>query len=353
MHDAFELIFSEEYEFLGICDGDRALEVLRARPADVVLLDLLMPGIGGLELLRRIKAIRPITNVIVVSVVDQVRSALACLRLGAMDYLTKPFEEDHLHLLVRQAIAQTSDHEGRRSPVNTPPRVLLIGEDLGVRATLAAALGNCCMVRVVRTVTEAARELAGTRPDIIIADVVAGQSSAEHVFARLQSHFTGVPLIWIASPSQWAPLVRDQSSRSPCAVFRTPLDYGRLLGEAADLVWLQSAPLFRKPGRISGRVITYVSEHFTKASVEDTARAVRLSPGHLSRVFRDEMGMSPKDFLTRVRLEAAKCLLRETREKVAVIAAMVGLYDAPHLARLFKNFDGCTPREYRLSDRPD
>lgn len=348
MHDAFELMFSEkEYEFLGVCDGDRALEVLRGRPADVVLLDLRMPGIEGLELLQRIKALRPATSVIVVSVVDQVRPALESLRLGAMDYLTKPFEEDRLQLLVRQAIAQTSIG-GRSSPLPTPAKALIIGKNLGVRATLAAALGRCCTVRVVRTVVEAASAFAKSAPDIIIADVVAARSASEDVFVRLQARFSGVPLIWIASPSQWVPYSQDR-----CAVLRIPLDYGQLLGEAASLFPSESAPSLRNPGLISGRVLTYLSEHFADTSVEDIAQTVRLSPGHLSRVFRDEMGLGPKDFLTQVRLEAARCLLRETGEKVGAIATMAGFYDAPHLARLFRNYDGCTPRKYRLSDRPD
>jgi AraC-like DNA-binding protein len=120
-----------------------------------------------------------------------------------------------------------------------------------------------------------------------------------------------------------------------------------VLAEVAGLVELTSAASFRNPGYLSNRVLNYVSEHFAAASVEDIAQAIQLSPGRLSRVFRHEMGLGPKDFLTRVRLEAVRCLLRETREKVAAIAAMVGFYDAPHLIRLFRSFMGCTPREYR------
>lgn len=352
IHDAFELIFSEEYEFLGVCDGHRALEVLRARPVDVVLLDLVMPGLGGLELLRQITTIRPRTKVIVVSVIDQVRPALASIRLGAVDYVTKPFEENHLRLLVRQAVGQTVG--GRVKGGGLPdaaPCVLIVGESLGIRATLAAALNRYYMVTVVRSFTEAAHEFAQTRPDLILADVVGDASEA--VFVRLQGRFRGVPLIWIASPSQWAPLVRDQSAHSPYAVFRTPVDYGRLLGEAVNFLWPQGAPLSGKPGRLSGRAITYVSEHFAATSVDDIARALRVSSGHLSRMFRDEMGISPKDFLDRVRFEAAKCLLRETREKIGAISLVVGLCDAPHLARLFRLYDRRTPREYRLSGPSD
>jgi two-component system response regulator YesN len=345
MHDAFELIFSdEEYEFLGVCDGREALEILEARPADVVLLDLLMPGMGGLEVLRRIKASRPTTNVIVVSVVDQVRPGLESLRLGAADYLTKPFEEEQLQLLVRQAIAQTSATNGRSSRVPIPTSFLIISEHLGVRATLAAALGRCGTVSGVRTAADAAPVFGKMQFDIVVADVAAGESTSEETFVRIQADYASLPLIWIASPSQCVPF-----NQGRCTILRTPLDYAQALAEAARLIGQERESSFRKIGRISGRLMTYVSEHFAEASVEDVAQAIGLSPGHLCRVFRDEIGLAPKDFLTRVRLEAAKCLLRETREKVGAIATTVGFYDAPHLARLFKSYLDRTPREYRQS----
>jgi len=355
MHETFDLIFSEtEYEFLGVCDGDRALEILRARPVDVVLLDLRMPGIGelgGLELLPQIKAIRPATSVIVVSALDRALPVLDSRRLGAMDYVTKPFDEDHFQLLVRQAIAQASDTDGVRGAV-TPPWILIVGESLGIRATLAAALGNRCRVTVVATVVEAASVFTRTRPDLIVADVVAQKGISEVVFTGLQAHFAGVPLIWVASSSQWAPLVQDQSFGSRRAVFRTPVDYLQLLSEAGTLLGRERAP-FRQPGRISGLVMNHVAEHFADTSVEDIAQAVRLSPGHLSRVFRDETGMRPKDFVTRVQLEAARCFLRETQEKVDDIAVRVGLCDGPHLSRLLWHYYRRTPRQYRSPGRPD
>jgi AraC-like DNA-binding protein len=227
------------------------------------------------------------------------------------------------------------------------PTALIIGESLGVRTTLAAALGHCYTVKVVRTAAARVGLFATTLPDIIITDVVAEKAAAESVYLKLRAAFVDVPLFWIASPSQWAPFGQER-----CAVFRTPLQYSRLLTEATGFVEVAAAAPFQKPGYLSNRVMDYVAEHFSAASVQDIAQAIRLSPGRLSRVFRHEMGFGPKDFLTRVRLEAARCLLRETREKVAAIATMVGFYDAPHLIRLFRSFAGCTPREYRQIHSP-
>ncbi len=75
------------------CDnGEGALELLAGSPYDLVLLDLLMPGVSGIEVLRRIKAsseTAPIP-VIIVSALDEIDSAVHCIEAGADDYLTKP-----------------------------------------------------------------------------------------------------------------------------------------------------------------------------------------------------------------------------------------------------------------------
>ena len=79
------------YEVLEATDGEEALaQVAEYRP-HIVLLDLLMAGIGGLETLRRIKVMMPEIHVIVVTAVEQLESAQEALQLGADDYVTKPF----------------------------------------------------------------------------------------------------------------------------------------------------------------------------------------------------------------------------------------------------------------------
>src|SRR5690606_28110677 len=67
-----------------------ALSILELRPPDVLLLDLQMPSISGLDFLERIKAMHPRTECIVVSGTGTIQSAVEALKLGAADYLTKP-----------------------------------------------------------------------------------------------------------------------------------------------------------------------------------------------------------------------------------------------------------------------
>jgi signal transduction histidine kinase len=80
-------------------DGEEALKMLRTEPFDVVLLDLLMPGIDGMQVLQVMKrdaALRDIP-IIIISAVDEIDKAAACIQGGAEDYLQKPFNPVFLH----------------------------------------------------------------------------------------------------------------------------------------------------------------------------------------------------------------------------------------------------------------
>jgi DNA-binding NtrC family response regulator len=91
-------------EVLEAADGASALEVLRGREVDLVMLDQRMPGEAGIDVLPRVKAADPSTVVVVATAVHDVRTAVEALRRGAYDYLTKPFDVDDILLLVRRVL---------------------------------------------------------------------------------------------------------------------------------------------------------------------------------------------------------------------------------------------------------
>jgi len=77
-------------------DGDQALNEVAARDVDLVILDLLLPGADGLDVLRRIRELQPAARVLILSARRDVATKLSGLRGGACDYLTKPFSFDEL-----------------------------------------------------------------------------------------------------------------------------------------------------------------------------------------------------------------------------------------------------------------
>src|SRR5208282_1203902 len=97
--------------------AEHAYRLLDAQNFDAVLLDLRLPGAGGLEALRRIKERRPESIVIVVTGYGTVQSAVQAMRNGAYDYVTKPFSADELKMLLERV----ASHLKRKSE-NRPLR---------------------------------------------------------------------------------------------------------------------------------------------------------------------------------------------------------------------------------------
>ena len=85
-------------------DGEQALQAMVRRPFDVVLLDLRMPGAGGLEVLRTIKRRWPSSEVVVITGYPTVQSAREALQLGACEYLAKPVDPDAVMDAARSAM---------------------------------------------------------------------------------------------------------------------------------------------------------------------------------------------------------------------------------------------------------
>jgi putative two-component system response regulator len=85
-------------------NGVDALAALRRLPVTLVLTDLRMPRMDGVELLREVRARYPDTAVVLITAVAEVETAVRCLSIGAMDYLTKPFHVDEVRARVSQAL---------------------------------------------------------------------------------------------------------------------------------------------------------------------------------------------------------------------------------------------------------
>jgi DNA-binding NtrC family response regulator len=87
----------------GVSSGEAALELLRENPVDVVVLDVRMPGMDGVQTLREIKKINPLVQVIMLTGHANVEVAIQGMELGAFDYLMKPANMDELLYKIQDA----------------------------------------------------------------------------------------------------------------------------------------------------------------------------------------------------------------------------------------------------------
>ena len=97
---------------IGVTSGEEAIELLKKELFDVVLLDIKMPGgIDGIEALREIKRIQPITEVILLTGHASVETSIEGMRLGAFDYLLKPVKFEDLLQKMAAAFEKKDSHE--------------------------------------------------------------------------------------------------------------------------------------------------------------------------------------------------------------------------------------------------
>jgi DNA-binding NtrC family response regulator len=100
------------YTVASAVDGSHALERLRAEPWSILLVDLKMPGMGGIEVLTEAKKLCPDATVVIMTAYATVETAVGAMKMGAYDYLVKPFDPVELSLLMQKIVAQqTLVHE--------------------------------------------------------------------------------------------------------------------------------------------------------------------------------------------------------------------------------------------------
>jgi two-component system, OmpR family, KDP operon response regulator KdpE len=110
------------FQVAEVSRGEEALHVLRTAAFDAVLLDINMPGIGGIETLRRIRAFAPRLPILMLTVRDKEEEKVEALNLGADDYVTKPFSTPELIARIRAAVRRN------KAPVRVEDAPIEIGE---------------------------------------------------------------------------------------------------------------------------------------------------------------------------------------------------------------------------------
>jgi DNA-binding NtrC family response regulator len=103
---SLEVLLEDDYRVLSAESGQEALELLQSEPVDLILLDVNMPNMDGLEVLRRIKVQDEELDVIMVSALDLARKAVDAIRLGAYDYITKPYEPQDILSAVHRVVSK-------------------------------------------------------------------------------------------------------------------------------------------------------------------------------------------------------------------------------------------------------
>jgi DNA-binding NtrC family response regulator len=104
--DLAEILTIEGYDVDNVGSGEEALEMIKRRNYDIVLSDLKMPGMNGLELLDHVRKLSPETRIIMITAFATIESAVEAMKKGASDYISKPFKINEIEVAVRRAFEE-------------------------------------------------------------------------------------------------------------------------------------------------------------------------------------------------------------------------------------------------------
>ena len=134
-----KILERESQRVLTAGSGGEALEIIRREPVSVLLTDLMMPGMSGMDLLRASKSVAPETETVLMTAYGTVENAVEAMKQGAYDFVTKPIKRAHLVRVIGKAIEKRSlvqENRTLRAQLAAEKRRSLIGQSLPWRRTM-------------------------------------------------------------------------------------------------------------------------------------------------------------------------------------------------------------------------
>jgi len=342
IRQTLELVLEDEYEVCDAADARTALAIARSGPIDVVLLDILMPEMDGLAMLEELHGVRPGLPVVVLSALDRASTAATAMRLGAVDYLTKPFDDRVLVDVLAAAVRRkgmVERHPGAR------PLALLVGCEAPTVAGVAAALSGHVDVQSHPELPPDPAFLNGTRPAALVLEAKGRRVDWLPRATLILEYFAPVPAVVLLDG------MRADEARFGCGgrhvMLERPVELTAVL-EGICAVLPTALPRRPWSDDRTAAVINAVSDDCAGFDVRAMTNRLGVSPRHLARSFMKHSGMSIGTYLGTVRVHTAALLLRHTDTKMDAVASAVGFHDASHLSRAFVRFTGRRPGHFRV-----
>lgn len=340
-------------------DGMEALALIDLAPPDLILTDVRMPFMTGLEFSERVRQVIPDVCIIIISGHEEFSYAQAALRLAVFDYILKPINLKELTTVVLRAKAFIEEKRLLRENVyyeqisNKP--IKGSGNTFFQQAILEEspdAMSDCD----IRSFDECL--LNGSRKDVM----------AE--FSRIQSTFqkkescSKIILQLVCSNLFFAcKHALEEQGGTLEAIFDHPVETFRSVISQPSIVDMfgQLSPLIitmldYRDALINNQFFQdaenakkYIRQNYRdiNLSLNMVASHVNMSPCYFSVMFKKETGQNFINYLTNIRIEKAKELLRSTNLKSYEIAYQVGYDNPTYFSTVFKKLTGMTPLDYK------
>ena len=253
----------------------------------------------------------------------------------------------------------TCPRRGGGSMATAPRRILVVDDDVTVHEVLTFFLGDAYEVTPATSGADALLKLSREPVDLVMLDHRLPDCTGLEILSKLRSIHPNLPVVMLTGcGSEWICAAAFKQGVS---------DYLQKPVNAVDLV---GAVMRILPSGLQGnepscekqalrdwpvpvcipvkRAMELIQQRYwDQFSLSSLALQVGMSKYHLSRRFREVLGVTFRDYLLRVRLERAKALLATRQVSITEVAQNVGFGDLPRFDKVFKRYTGFTPSAYR------
>ncbi|MDQ6422029.1 AraC family transcriptional regulator [Paenibacillus sp. LHD-117] len=428
MPNTFEIIHAE--------NGRTAIQRADEFRPHIVLMDIRMPGIQGLEALREIKAHSPQIKMVLVTAYEQFEYAQEALSLGVKEYLVKPAKRDQIVALLQRLVAELEQDQRKRDeefairdkyfqllPLAESEMALVFMSDQ-VNDTEVGYLADilelsidkgCALVlalpelghkseqeisvekkKLYETVKNLAKGFIQNRVGCMVSSMVhwhmaiflLEKASIKDEVLREEARLLGAKLmeslyqqreidvnVGIGSVQEAIEGIRrsyfEAVFASACSTdwgnlcsfedLKVPTSEGVrgaadqfMADHVSERTYVELAIKRIREEReqrtwsVLDNAIMFIQDKFREElSLEDVAEHVHLNPYYFSKVFKQQTGETFIDFVTRLRIEKAKEMIRDGQFSLKEVCYMVGYKDPNYFSRVFKKVTGASPTEYR------
>ncbi len=319
-------------------DGNEALRKLSDHHYDLLLTDITMPGMDGIELLKELNILQWDICVVFLSTHSDFNYAKQGIRWGVFDYMTKPIEE----LILAETLQRVKEHLDEKSTRR------LGAENSSIREVLKQFYPSS----YVKTLT--ALLLTGS-PSVtqeahkILDDMGLALGDDPINVARMVQNIMAEVKQGIYSVFPWLEKIENDELEN---VTETGNDIDEITDRFLDFCHQMQAVIkkyeLHQTDGIVKRTCNYVIDHVEASITLDmVANEINVSKDYIGKLFKQKTEYNFHDYVTRIKMEHAKYLLRTGEYKNYEISEKLGYKTVDYFSQLFKEYSGYTPRMFR------
>lgn len=364
-----------QYHVYLAANPEEVVHMLRSRPIEIILTDILMPGMTGLELMQLSKASYPHIKWVIISAYSEFAYAKEAVRLGAIDYLLKPIGKD----MLLEMIGKLEHKIGREAEIVKESELLktnlkFLREAVFQRWASGLDIGGMDMTSVianhpqfqlimVKMESDKVVHLEHFIIDNVLTELI-DQYGKGFVTSFDAKNLLG--LITINEEKSMKSMLEEirihlkKYLRVPFQIMHTEVIH-EFSGVAAEVQRMHQSSISHEfeyyatgGSQIIEVALQYIKTYYnTHLSLEKVSSIVYLNPVYFSQVFKQKTGYGFKEYVIHLRMEQAKQLLLNPQLKLADISERVGYQDVKHFTQVFRKSFNVTPTEYRQEHRAE